>query len=153
MFCPKCGKVNSDGAKFCGGCGANIEIFASPIYAAVSASVVSEPMTFSKSLSTCLSKFVDFSGRANRPEYWWFYLFTLLLSWGSMIVDSSQILSMLVNLVLFLPNLAASARRLHDNGRSAWWLLIAFTIIGLIPLIIWLASKGNDQANEYGNPV
>ena len=153
MFCPKCGKENSDGARFCGGCGANIEILASPNLAAAPTSVVSEPMTFSKSLSTCLSKFVDFSGRATRPEYWWFYLFTVLLSWGSMIVDSSQVLSGLISLVLLLPSLAVSARRLHDTDRSAWWLLIAFTIIGLIPLIIWLASKGNDQANEYGGPV
>ncbi|MDD5389955.1 MAG: DUF805 domain-containing protein [Gallionellaceae bacterium] len=153
MFCPKCGKENSDGAKFCSGCGANIEILASPNHATAFASAVSEPMTFSKSLSTCLSKYVDFSGRATRPEYWWFYLFTVLLSWGSMIVDASQILSGFVSLALFLPSLAASARRLHDTGRSAWWLLIAITIIGIIPLIIWLASKGNDHENDYGSPV
>ena len=52
-----------------------------------------------------------------------------------------------------LPALSAAARRLHDTNRSGWWMLIAFTIIGLIPLIIWLASKGNDQSNEYGSPV
>jgi uncharacterized membrane protein YhaH (DUF805 family) len=100
-----------------------------------------------------MGKYVDFNGRASRPEYWWFYLFTVLLSWGSLIVDHSGIVSGIVNLALLLPALSAAARRLHDTNRSGWWMLIAFTIIGLIPLIIWLASKGNDQSNEYGSPV
>lgn len=152
MFCPKCGKENSNGTKFCGSCGANTEILVTANHAASIASG-GDSMTFGKSISTCLSKYADFNGRASRPEYWWFYLFTVLLSWGAMIVDSSQILSGIISLALFLPSLAAAARRLHDTNRSAWWLLIAFTIIGLIPLLIWLASKGNDQDNQYGSPV
>ena len=110
-------------------------------------------MTFGKSISTCMGKYVDFKGRASRPEYWWFYLFTVLLSWGSLIVDNTGIVSGIVNLALLLPSLAVAARRLHDTNRSGWWMLIAFTVIGLIPLIIWLASKGDDQANQYGSPV
>ena len=98
-------------------------------------------------------KYVDFNGRASRPEYWWFYLFTVLLSWGAMIADSSQILSGLVSLAVLLPSLAVGARRLHDTNRSGWWLLISLSVIGLIPLIIWLARKGNDQENDYGSPV
>jgi uncharacterized membrane protein YhaH (DUF805 family) len=70
-----------------------------------------------------------------------------------LIVDNSGIVSGIVNLALLLPSLAVAARRLHDTNRSGWWMLISLTIIGLIPLIIWLASKGNDQSNEYGNPV
>ena len=154
MFCPKCGKENSDGVKFCGSCGANIAApnTSSPMIAPTSSSS-GEQMTFGKSISTCMGKYVDFNGRASRPEYWWFYLFTVLLSWGSLIVDHSGIVSGIVNLALLLPALSAAARRLHDTNRSGWWMLIAFTIIGLIPLIIWLASKGNNQANEYGSPV
>ena len=152
MFCPKCGKENSEGAKFCGSCGADIDKFAAP-NAAKPAIVAGESMTFVKSISTCLSKYVDFKGRASRPEYWWFYLFTVLLSWGAMIVDSSQMLSGLVSIAVLLPSLAVGARRLHDTNRSGWWLLISLSVIGLIPLIIWLASKGNEQANDYGSPV
>ena len=150
MFCPKCGKESSDDVSFCGSCGAGIAAL-NP--AAVSISATSEQMTFGKSISTCMGKYVDFKGRATRPEYWWFYLFTVLLSWGSLIVDSTGIVSGIVNLALLLPSLAVAARRLHDTNRSGWWMLIAFTVIGLIPLIIWLASKGNDQANQYGSPV
>jgi len=153
MFCPKCGKENSDGVKFCGSCGANIAALNTSSPAATPTSTPSEQMTFGKSISTCMGKYVDFNGRASRPEYWWFYLFTVLLSWGSLIVDHSGIVSGIVNLALLLPALSAAARRLHDTNRSGWWMLIAFTIIGLIPLIIWLASKGNDQSNEYGSPV
>jgi len=85
MFCLKCGKENSDGTKFCGNCGTNIEILDKPIHAASMVSG-SEPMSFGESISTCLSKFFVFTGRASRPEYWWFYLFTILLSFGSKLV-------------------------------------------------------------------
>ena len=153
MFCPKCGKENSDGVQFCSSCGANIAEPNSSSPAAATPSASSEQMTFGKSISTCMGKYVDFNGRASRPEYWWFYLFTILLSWGSLIVDNSGIVSGIVNLALLLPALSVAARRLHDTNRSGWWMLIAFTIIGLIPLIVWLASKGSGQSNEYGSPV
>ncbi len=147
MLCPKCGKENADGVKFCGSCGASIAALGTPSHVDTSASVPGEQMTFGKAIATCMAKYVDFNGRASRPEYWWFFLFAMLLSLGSLIVDSSGIVSDIVNLALLLPALSAAARRLHDTNRSGWWMLIAFTIIGIIPLIIWLASKGNDQSN------
>ncbi len=110
-------------------------------------------MTFGNAISTCMSKFFNFNGRASRPEYWWFYLFTLLLSWAAILIDKTEVVSMLINLVFLLPVLAAGARRLHDTNRSGWWQLLMLTIIGIIPLIIWLASKGSDQENQYGSPA
>ncbi len=153
MFCPKCGQENSVEAKFCGSCGINISALniSSPGVAATC--VPSQQMTFSKAIATCFGKYVDFKGRGSRPEFWWFYLFTILLSWGSILVDSSQVLSTIVNLAVFLPTMAAGSRRLHDTNRSGWWQLIMLTIIGLIPLVIWWASKGSDQDNQYGSPV
>lgn len=154
MFCQKCGQENSDSVKFCGSCGANIAALNTSTPATTSpASASSEQMTFSRSISTCMGKYVDFNGRAARPEYWWFSLFYILLTWFADIADPSQVASTIVSLALLLPSFSAATRRLHDTGRSGWWQLLALTIIGLIPLFIWLASKGNDQSNEYGSPV
>jgi uncharacterized membrane protein YhaH (DUF805 family) len=153
MFCPKCGKENSNDVKFCGSCGANISAQSATAPAVTSTTIPSEKMTFGKAIATCFAKYVDFKGRASRPEFWWFYLFTILLSWASILVDSSQILSMIVNLAVFLPVIAAGSRRLHDTNRSGWWQLIMLTVIGIIPLVIWWASKGSEQDNQYGSPA
>ena len=54
---------------------------------------------------------------------------------------------------MLLPSLAVAARRLHDVGRSGWWILIAFTFIGIIPLLIWYVTDTKDEKNIYGpNP-
>ena len=153
MFCPKCGKENAGGAKFCGSCGANILAPSASGQAATASGTPSAQMTFGKAIATCFAKYVDFKGRASRPEFWWFYLFTILLGWGSMLVDSSQGLSTIVNLAVFLPVFAAGSRRLHDTNRSGWWQLIMLTVIGIIPVVIWWASKGSDQDNQYGSPA
>ena len=55
-----------------------------------------------------------------------------------------------VSLVLFLPLLAATVRRLHDIGRTGWWILIAFTLIGIIVLIVFYATDSEKAANKYG---
>jgi uncharacterized membrane protein YhaH (DUF805 family) len=153
MVSPKSGKENSEGIKLCARCGEGLDALTTPSPTKESASTSGDQMTFSKSISTCMGKFFVSDGRASRPEYWWFFLFTLLLTWFADIADSSKVASTIVNLVLFLPSLSAATRRLHDTDRSAWWLLLGVTIIGLIPLFIWLASKGDDHPNKYGNPV
>ncbi len=115
-------------------------------------------MTFTESIATCFSKYTKVEGRASRSEYWWFYLFTLLLSWGASIVgavtlgsDLAGIPSIIVSLATLCPAIASGCRRLHDTGRSGWWLLISFTCIGIIPLIVWLAAEGDKQDNKYGS--
>lgn len=119
-------------------------------------------MTFSESVSTCLlKKYADFEGRARRSEYWWFVLFQLLVSFGlgftPGVLGISEVLAgglaLLFSLAMLLPSIAVAARRLHDVNRSGWWQLIGFTIIGIIPLIIWLCIPGDAQANDYGPPV
>jgi uncharacterized membrane protein YhaH (DUF805 family) len=109
-------------------------------------------VTWQEATHRCLAKFVDFSGRAPRSEYWWFYLTVM----AAFIIASliSETLGTLIILGLFLPNLAASVRRLHDTGKSGWWLLIGLIpIVGPILLIVWLASAGARQANVYGPPM
>lgn len=109
----------------------------------------------------CMRKYVDFSGRARRKEYWYFYLFQILINLGLLIIaailgfseEGINGLSILVSLVFLLPNLSACARRLHDVNRSGWWMLISVTVIGLIPLFIWLVSETKPETNQWGQPA
>lgn len=109
----------------------------------------------------CLKNYVNFSGRARRKEYWYFYLFQILiglilgLSLGIMGVSEGGIdaISSLLSLFFFLPTLAVGARRLHDVNRSGWWMLLALTIIGLIPLLIWAVSETKPESNQWGEPA
>lgn len=107
-------------------------------------------MSFVEAVQVCLRKYADFSGRARRSEYWWFALFnfgvTLILSLVS------SVLYVLAALALFLPALAVGVRRLHDTGRSGWYLLISLIpLVGAIILIVFLASPGNPEPNQYGD--
>jgi uncharacterized membrane protein YhaH (DUF805 family) len=154
MFCQKCDCENPDGAKFCSNCGTNIAALkiSSRLANPRSTAEGSRP-TFGQSISICLRKYADFNGRASRPEFWWFQLFIFLLNWGLLVLDNSVTLSFIFILGVWLPSLAVTARRLHDVGRSGWWMLISITVIGLVPFYYWMASKGDDLANEYGAPV
>ncbi|MBC7803802.1 MAG: DUF805 domain-containing protein [Candidatus Parcubacteria bacterium] len=105
-------------------------------------------MTFGESIRTCFSKYADFSGRAIRSEYWWWVLFTMLVSIAIGIV--SEMASGLFSLAVLLPTIAAATRRLHDTDRSGWWQLIwLIPLIGWIILIIFLAQEGKEP-NRFG---
>ena len=92
--------------------------------------------------------YAQFEGRASRSEYWWFYLFTLL---ATAVADrASGTVGDIASLVFLLPSLALVARRLHDTGRSGWWFLIVFTIIGIPVLLYWLAKASDGPVNAYG---
>ncbi|MDR7335280.1 DUF805 domain-containing protein [Roseateles asaccharophilus] len=98
-------------------------------------------MTFQESIRTCFSKYVDFSGRASRSEYWWFFLFLVIIYVAGALF--SDFIYYLLVLGTFLPSLAVAVRRLHDTDRSGWWLLIGFIpLIGGIILIVLLAQEG-----------
>ncbi|WP_413350583.1 DUF805 domain-containing protein [Acinetobacter zhairhuonensis] len=62
-------------------------------------------------------------------------------------------ISGLLSLFFLLPSLAVGARRLHDVNRSGWWMLLALTIIGLIPLLIWAVSETKPESNQWGEPA
>ena len=117
-------------------------------------------MTFQESIAKCMSNYANFKGRASRSEYWWFYLFVLIIDKVFTFLNAltlsnevAEIASLWGSLIFLPPLLAASVRRLHDRNKSGWWLLIAFTIIGLIPLIYWLGKEGFKNVNEYGDPI
>jgi len=100
-------------------------------------------MTFGESISVCFKKYVGFDGRASRSEFWWFALFTFLVSLVLSFV--SQSLSSLFSLAVLLPSLAVGARRLHDTDRSAWFLLLWLVpVVGWIILVVWAIQEGKE---------
>ncbi|MER7901141.1 DUF805 domain-containing protein [Streptomyces sp. NPDC096046] len=104
-----------------------------------------------------LKKYAVFSGRARRQEYWMFTLFSVIISVVLAIIDAvigSNILGLIYSLAVLLPSLGVAVRRLHDTGRSGWWILIALIpLVGAIVLIVFLASEGKQEPNKYGpNP-
>ena len=117
------------------------------------------------SISTCFSKFATFKGRASRKEFWWFFLTITLLTmlldmWASVQginhledKESYESISNLIALILSIPSIAVGARRLHDIGKSGWWQLIMFTIIGFIPLVIWWARISDENSNKYDEHI
>jgi uncharacterized membrane protein YhaH (DUF805 family) len=105
-------------------------------------------MTLQESIATCFSKYADFSGRATRSECWWFILVFLVLYIVAMLIH--PILLLAVSLVFLLPQLGAGARRLHDMGKSGWWLLLSLVpLVGLL-VIYWMVQPTMPETNEYG---
>ena len=157
MKCATCGRVNSDTAKFCGGCGTAlipVEAGSQPLGA-----IELPMMSFSTAVETCFRKYVDFKGRATRAEYWWFSLFMALgatvASGADAFVlgnpfETTGLIEVVFHLGTLLPSLAVGVRRLHDIKKSGWWLLLFFTIVGAIPLIIWAIRQGDAGENQYG---
>lgn len=106
-------------------------------------------MKFQDAVKICLSKYVDFSGRARRSEFWWFALFTFLVSFVLALI--SHTLSNIASIALLLPYLAVSVRRLQDLGKEWYWiLLLLIPIVGAIILIIWFCKEGERATNQFG---
>tara|TARA_B100001996_G_scaffold222294_1_gene170927 strand:+ start:116 stop:487 length:372 start_codon:yes stop_codon:yes gene_type:complete len=119
-------------------------------------------MDFQTSIKTCFNKYTVFSGRASRSEFWYFALFGFLGSLIASVLDvmilgysweSYGPLYIIFEIVIFIPSISVGARRLHDIDRSGWWQLIAITIIGIILLIVWWATKGTNKKNKHGTPI
>ncbi|MEQ8435002.1 MAG: DUF805 domain-containing protein [Oceanicaulis sp.] len=117
-------------------------------------------MSFVDAIKSVYSNYVNFQGRARRSEYWWFYLFYVLVVIALSIVSAAvneslgSLLTGIFVLGTFIPLLAAGVRRLHDTGRSGWWILIALVpLVGVIVLIIFFVGDSEAGPNKYGpNP-
>ena len=116
-------------------------------------------MCFGDSITNCLTNnYVGFSGRASRSEYWFWVLFTMIVSLVAGIMDGfifgsefgTGTISNIAAVIYFLPGLAVFARRLHDVGRSGWWILSSILILPVLLLLYWLIIEGDSNPNEYG---
>jgi uncharacterized membrane protein YhaH (DUF805 family) len=100
------------------------------------------PRTFVEAIKVCLTKYVDGKGRASRSEYWYFALFHFIVV---------TVTGGIGEIVLLLPAITVTVRRLHDIGKSAWALLwILLPIVGWILLIVYAVRPGEQRMNQYG---
>jgi uncharacterized membrane protein YhaH (DUF805 family) len=125
-------------------------------------------MSFREAISAGFGKYIVFSGRATRSEYWFWILFALIGMLVTEIVDTvlfaevsssaptplHSLLNSIFIVVLLLPSFALQARRLHDTDRSGWWLLLVLTGIGVFLLLYWASEEGTPGENNFGpNPL
>ena len=113
---------------------------------------------------TSLKDFIKFNGRSCRTESRYFLIFNIIIGLTAGLIDMimgftieiipgipTLILSEITRGILILPNVSLVIRRLHDINKSGWWMLLFFTIVGLIPMFYWLYFKEGDHSeNNYG---
>ena len=123
---------------------------------------------FADAIRICVKeKYAHFEGRATRSEYWYFYLFNFIFNVicrmaatfiaTFMSSDSEEeaiivdLLYLFFSFALFLPQLAVTARRLHDTGKSGWyWLIVLIPIAGIFIFIAQLIKPSSPEDNKYG---
>lgn len=102
-----------------------------------------------EAVSSVFRNFVNFNGRAQRSEFWWFVLFAFI---SQAILNLIPVIGSIYSLILILPSLAVTARRLHDTNRTAWWMLLyLLPVLGFIALLIFFAALlGANALSPWG---
>jgi uncharacterized membrane protein YhaH (DUF805 family) len=108
-------------------------------------------MTFKDSIVSGFKKYFDFDGRASRSEFWWFILFGVIVDFLSKRIDPSGLTSLLA-LILLIPTISVSVRRLHDMDKSGWWILLSLIPIVNLILLYWFCKRGDPGLNRFGSP-
>ena len=115
-------------------------------------------MGLGQAISAGFANYFNFKTRASRSEYWYFILFLFIVSIALTIVDLAMngpggkfLLNTIFSLATFIPSLSVLVRRLHDIGRSGWYVLLVFIpLVGIIILIYWACQPSAPQPNAYG---
>src|SRR3569833_3502192 len=123
-------------------------------------------MGFGEAIRSVFSKYVTFSGRARRAEYWYFYLFSILVGMVAGVIDTVLVTSTgmgeafrgsggpvaaICQLALILPSLAVTVRRLHDTNHSGW-LLLGFIAYAIVAVIVFVVGLGAGLAGGQSHP-
>ncbi len=104
------------------------------------------------------NKAFDYETRSSRSEYWWYqlsyFILVIIAELAGYAIGLYEIIYYIAEVALLVPAISLAVRRLHDIGMSGWWNLIAISIIGLIPLLIWYVTPGHVGSNKFGeNPL
>jgi uncharacterized membrane protein YhaH (DUF805 family) len=116
---------------------------------------------FAEAIKRGFSNYVNFTDRSPRWEYWYWVLFAWIVGIVTGVIDAFVLgidaaeagfspIQTIAGLALLIPGIAISVRRLHDIDRTGWWFLVAFTLIGLILLIVWACMRGTAGPNRFG---
>ena len=98
-----------------------------------------------------IQNYANFTGRSRRKEFWLFVLATMIIdAFLNRFYGSGNMVTQVAGILLLIPTVALAVRRLHDQGQSGWWLLIALTGVGMIPLFFMMMVPGNEGPNQYG---
>jgi len=139
--CPKCGVVYAKAEGGSADTTAPMPRYAAPARSAAPSGPVA-------AITAAFAGYVDFSGRATRSEYWWFFLFCVLVPAGLAVVNYK--LGAVAWLVILLPSITVLVRRLHDAGKSGWWWFIGFIpVVGPL-ILLYFAVQPSDGDNDYG---
>ena len=181
MYCLECGTRNPTDAQFCLDCGVSQNtssvkgtltlLTSSTWFRQVDVLLTNAPAA----VKSGFERYFDFKGRSSRAEYWWWTLFVSLTVFGLMgllayffslgpscprcsYVELLQIQLILVSFIvlpgIFISGITVGIRRLHDLGKSGWWILLSAAIlIGWIILIVWFVGRGDRGPNQYGQRV
>ena len=118
---------------------------------------MSQNIAFMDAVKACFSKYADFNGRSPRAEFWYFILFNavvgvVLFTLAAAVASFFIYIYYLYALAVMVPNIAVSIRRMHDIGRSGWWVLISLVpMIGSIWFIVLAALPSQLGSNQFGS--
>ena len=123
-------------------------------------------MNMKESVVSVLKNWKNFSGRASRSEFWYFVLASAILgaivggielATGLISIENPNAtgpLSSILNLLLAIPSISVTSRRLQDYGHSGWWQLSYITVIGIFVVLIWCMLPAKEDENDWGkNPL
>ena len=122
-------------------------------------------MNMKEAVVSVLTNWNNFSGSACRSEFWYFglavFLFSMIIGFieiatGIVDIESAEmgIVSIIFSLLLFVPSLSVTARRLQDRGWSGWWQLLYLTIVGALVIIVLNILPAKEDENKWGrNPL
>lgn len=169
--CLTCGVMVGDGTKYCHNCGAQpdpLAVICVKCGCSLEKNNKYKSMGMGEAIRSSFSKYACFKGRARRSEYWFFALFSFLCTLPLYLFSFIALTTVgegelayvplftgcFIQLIFFLPSLSVMVRRLHDTGKSGWWVLLLIlasgSVLGSILAIIFLAQDSQPGRNEYG---